>query len=425
MLSKKHIRQIALVDCNNFYASCEKVFDPSIGDKPLVVLSNNDGCVIARSSEAKALNIPMGIPFFKIKSLVKEKGVVVRSTNFALYGDISRRITNILRSYASIIEVYSIDESFLDFTGIEDIQSITWEIRNKIKRWLGITVCIGIAPTKTLAKAANRYAKKSGKGVTIITSEYQIKKLREITTIEDVWGIGKRLHRRLISYSILTAQDFVTKLTKSWIQDNMTINGVKTWKELKGYPAIPFENILQQRQSITTSRSFGKEMSEYHTLKEAVAGFTNSCAITLRKEKLLARELTIFIISNKHREGDIQYYNKKRILFEVPTADSIELVEAAINGLHDIFKSGIKYKKAGVVVSNLVSKSEQQLSIFDKRDRVKSEVLMDSIDMLNSKYGDRSLRIGAIGTKQKNWVMKQENRSKLYTTDWNDIIEVR
>ncbi len=415
---------IALVDCNNFYASCEKIFEPAIADVPLVVLSNNDGCVIARSAEAKAMKIPMGEPYFKIKPLVLEKGVIVRSSNFPLYGDISRRVTNILRAYAPKIEVYSIDESFLDLTGIENLEEIAWNIRNQILQWTGITVCVGIAPTKTLAKAANRYAKKSGKGVTIIYTPYQQKRLREITPIDDVWGVGRRHSKRLVSYNILTAEQFISRVEKPWVQRIMTITGVRTWEELQGKSVIPFEQFAPPKQSITTSRSFGNSITEYGKLKEAVAGFTNSCAQKMRAANLLAREITIFIMSNPHREEELQYYNKKRVVLSVPTADSVELIHYAMKALKEIFNSQIAYKKAGVIVSKLIPESEQQYSLFDTVNRTNSLALMNSIDTLTEKYGYTALRPGSVGTQKRDWVMKQENRSNAYTTNWDEICEV-
>jgi len=426
MLSKKCSPQkmIALVDCNNFYASCEKIFDPSITDKPLVVLSNNDGCVIARSAEAKALGIPMGEPYFKIKPLVVEKDVVVKSSNFALYGDLSRRVTNILRAYAPQIEVYSIDESFLDFTGIENIEEISWSIRDQIEKWVGITVCVGVAPTKTLAKAANHYAKKSGKGVTIISTPYQIQRLCEITPIDDVWGVGRRTFKKLLSYNIKTAEDFVEKLTADWIQRNMSITGVRTWEELQGTSVIPLEPSEPPKQSITTSRSFGTMITTYALLKEAVMGFTNSCAHKLRRDKLVAREITIFITSNPFREDEEQYRNSARMKLAVPTADSQELIRNATLLLERIYREDIAYKKAGVIVNKLVPENEVQGSLFDSVNREKSDALMKSMDSLTDKYGYSAVRLGAVGVQKRDWVMKQEQRSPDYTTSWDSLIEI-
>ncbi len=415
---------IALVDCNNFYASCEKVFDPSIGDKPLVVLSNNDGCVIARSAEAKAMGIPMAEPYYKIKPLVKEKGVVVKSSNFRLYGDLSRRVTNILRAYAPQIEVYSIDESFLDFTGIENIEEISWNIRNQVQKWVGITVCVGVGPSKTIAKTANHYAKKSQRGVTIISSPYQIKRLREITPIDEIWGIGRKLHKRLRSYNIKTADDFVQKLDHAWIQRNMSITGVRTWEELQGKSVIPLEPSSPPKQSITTSRSFGVMISDYALLKEAVMGFTDSCAQKLRRDKLVAREITLFITSNRFRDDEEQYRNGERMTLEVPTADSQELIRCATILLNAIFRDAISYKKAGVIVSKLVPENEVQCSLFDSVNRTKSDALMKSMDNLTEKYGFGAVRLGAVGVQKKDWVMKQEQRSPQYTTSWSEIIEI-
>ncbi len=415
---------IALVDCNNFYASCEKVFDPSIADRPLVVLSNNDGCVIARSAEAKAMGIPMGEPYFKIKPLVKEKGVVVKSSNFRLYGDLSRRVTNILRAYAPQIEVYSIDESFLDFTGIENIEEISWSIRNQVQKWVGITVCVGVGPSKTIAKTANNYAKKSRKGVTVISSQYQIQRLREITPIDDIWGIGRKQYKRLRSYNIKTAEDFVQKLDPTWIQRNMSITGVRTWEELQGKSVMHLEPTSPPKQSITTSRSFGVMISDYALLKEAVMGFTDSCAQKLRRDKLVARELIIFITSNPFREDEEQYKNSQRMTLIVPTADSQELIRSATVLLKAIYREGIYYKKAGVIVNKLIPENEVQESLFDSVDRTKSAVLMKSMDNLTEKYGFGAVRLGAVGVQKKDWVMKQEQRSPQYTTSWSEIIEI-
>ena len=416
---------IALVDCNNFYASCEKVFDPALTTVPLVVLSNNDGCVIARSAEAKLLGIPMGEPYFKIRELVEKHGVVIRSTNFRLYGDMSRRVTDILRSYSSRIEVYSIDESFLEVGDVTDLKALGFQIREHIYKWTGIMVCVGIAPTKTLAKAANRYAKKSGKGVTVITTEHQREKLLEITPIDDVWGIGRKSYKKLLSYNIKTAHDFIHKLKASWVQRQLTITGVRTYKELQGVRAVPFEYQPPEKQSITTSRSFGIEITDYNTLKQAVTGFAHSCAGKLRQSKLVAGELTLFIITNPFRDNAPQYRNSSRIKFAVSSSDSLEIVAYTTTLLKTIYRYGYSYKKAGVIVSKIVPEDQVQESLFDTVDRDKSSALMDSIDLLVDKFGYGAVIPGAIGVQKRDWVMRQEHRSPDYTTSWSDIIEVR
>lgn len=409
------------MDCNNFYASCERVFNPALNGKPIVVLSNNDGCVIARSNEAKALGIKMGVPAYQIKNLVSSHEVAVFSSNYTLYGDMSGRVMSILAGLAPEIEVYSIDEAFLNLDGIQNIQSLGIDIVNKISRSTGIPVSLGIAPTKTLAKVANKFAKKYpayNRLCIIDTEEKRIKALK-LTDITDVWGIGRRQATKLEKQRVKTAYDF-TQLPGSWIRKNMTVVGERTWKELRGISCIDMESAPPTKKQICTSRSFGKMLTDIDTMAEAIATHASTCAKKLRQQKSYAMSLMVFIHTNNFREDLPQYWKNTVIHLPVPTNDTLEIVHYALAGLKTIFIQGYQYKKAGVIITEITEGA--QMGLFDKIDRTKREQLMQTIDQINGKHSQ--LVKLAIQGSGRDWKLKQEQLSQRYTTDINEILTI-
>lgn len=409
------------MDCNNFYASCERVFNPALNGKPIVVLSNNDGCVIARSNEAKALGIKMGVPAYQIKDLVSSHEVSVFSSNYTLYGDMSGRVMSILAGLAPELEIYSIDEAFINLDGIQDIQLLGTKIVNKVTCGTGIPVSLGIAPTKTLAKVANKFAKKYpayNRLCIIDTEEKRIKALK-LTDITDVWGIGRRQATKLEKQRVKTAYDF-TQLPGSWIRKNMTVVGERTWKELRGISCIDMESAPPAKKQICTSRSFGKMLTDIDTMAEAIATHASTCAKKLRQQKSYAMSLMVFIHTNNFREDLPQYWKNTVIHLPVPTNDTLEIVHYALAGLKTIFIQGYQYKKAGVIITEITEGA--QMGLFDKIDRTKREQLMQTIDQINGKHSQ--LVKLAIQGSGRDWKLKQEQLSQRYTTDINEILTI-
>ena len=412
---------IGLADCNNFYASCERVFNPQIKRKPIVVLSNNDGCVIARSNEAKALNIKMGEPAFKIKLLFNKHKVHVFSTNFALYGDLSERVMNTLKSEISRVEIYSIDEAFLDFSDLCSFDRAL-SIRKKVKKWTGIPISIGIAPTKTLAKVANHIAKKSTKDGVFILRKSDIVRYLQYLPIEDVWGIGRKNAFKLKQYGVYTALDF-RNLNTDWLRKNFSINGVRLQKELRGEICYELEFQKNKKKNICTSRSFGKETNEYNIIRQAVSNFANTCAIKLRKEAGCCYKVSVFLMTNRYKPNVLQHYPYITLNFQTPTSDSFEIVSKANIALKNIYRDKCIYKKAGVIVQNIVSAKEVQTSLFDTINRKKRNKLMCSIDKINMLMGRDKIRLAAQGFDRK-WKLQQEKLSPCYTTRFSDILSI-
>lgn len=411
-----------LVDCNNFYASCERVFNPSLNGKPIVVLSNNDGCVIARSNEAKALGIKMGVPAYQIKDLVKKHDVAVFSSNYVLYGDMSGRVMSMLAELAPEIEVYSIDEAFLNLEGIQDLQTLGSKIVRQVTRGTGIPVSAGIASTKTLAKVANKFAKKypAYNRLCIIDTEEKREKALKLFEIGDIWGIGRRQATKLEKQGIKTAYDF-TQLPGSWVRKNMTVTGERTWKELRGISCIDMESAPPAKKQICTSRSFGKMVEDIDTMSEAIATHASTCAKKLRQQKSYAMSLMVFIHTNNFREDLPQYWKNTIIKLPVPTSDTLEIVHYALEGLKSIFMPGYQYKKAGVIITEIVTSA--QLGLFDTVDREKREKLMQVIDKVNGEH--RHLVKLAVQGNGRDWKLKQEQLSKRYTTDINEVLTIK
>lgn len=415
----------ALIDCNNFYASCERVFRPDLNGKPVVVLSNNDGCVIARSNEAKEVGIPMGAPAFEYDKLFKEHQVQVFSANFALYGDMSNRVMNILSDYSPDIEIYSIDEAFLNLKGFElfKLQSYGEEMRCKVTKWTGIPISVGIAPTKALSKLANRIAKKypkETKGVYIIDSDEKRIKALKWLKVEDVWGIGRQHSKRLKAIGVHTAFDF-TQLPDELVKKQMAIVGLRLKHDLQGIPTLDLEE-AQIKKNIATTRSFETNYTEFDQLAERVSSFASSCAEKLRKQNSCCNSLMVFIHTNGHRKDLPQYSRNIVIKLPFATNSSIELAKFANLGLKQIFKPGYAYKKAGVIVQDFTQADNIQQSLFENRDE-RHISLMQALDKMNTRFGQQKIRLASQDPKRV-WKMKQEKLSPRYTTKLNDIITI-
>ena len=415
---------IALVDCNNFYASCERVFRPDLEYKPIVVLSNNDGCVIARSNEAKKLGIQMGEPAFKKKEVFQKNDIKVFSTNFVLYGDMSKRVMSILRKNSKDIEIYSIDEAFLKCYN-EDLENYAVNLRDKVKQWTGIPVSIGIAKTKVLAKIANRIAKKYKKsGAFVLDKQEIIEKALKFTYVEDIWGIGRNYAKTLREYGIHTAYD-LTCIEESWIKRKFSVVVLKIVQELKGINCLDLESEYKKKKNICTSRSFGQPVSDYNKLKEAVSTFAVRCCEKLRKQKTCTSEIRIFIYTNPFNPRQKQYYGTRSIKLDHATNDNHIIIQEAIKALKLIYKKGYSYKKAGVIVGKLINDNEVQLSLFDQiYNREKYTKISKTIDKINNNMGRDKLRIATQGF-DRNWKMKQEQLSPCYTTRIDEILTIK
>lgn len=416
----------ALIDCNNFYASCERVFRPELNGKPVVVLSNNDGCVIARSNEAKTLGIPMGAPAFEYQKLFDQQQVHVFSANFALYGDMSNRVMTVLSEYAPEMEIYSIDECFLKLKGFEPyckLQNYGEAMRQKVSQWTGIPISVGIAPTKALSKLANRIAKKypqHTKGVYIIDNEEKRVKALQWLKIEDVWGIGRQHAKRLKALDISNAYAF-TQMSDDWVRKHMSIVGLRLKQELQGIPRWDLEKI-QAKKNIATTRSFESNYYQLEQLHERVATFAVSCAEKLRQQKSCCNTLMVFIHTNGHRKDLAQYSRNIVVQLPYPTNSGIELAIFATQALKRIFKQGYAYKKAGVIVQDFCPESITQTTLFESRNE-RHIPLMKTIDQLNMQFGQQKIRLASQDPKRV-WKMKQEKLSPQYTTKLSDIISI-
>lgn len=415
----------ALVDCNNFYASCERSFDPLLNGKPVVVLSNNDGCAIARSNEAKALGIPMGAAAFEYEKLFQENDVKVFSTNFALYGDMSKRVMKILSEYTPDVEVYSIDEIFLKFIGFEnyDLHKYGLKMKSDVFRNTRIPVSIGYAPTKVLAKVANRIAKKFPdvtQGVYIIDSEEKRIKALKWLKIGDVWGIGRQFSKKLTQQGVLNAYQF-TQVPDYYVKKEMSVVGLRLKKELLGDEYIELEE-KKRKKAIATTRSFDKNYSEYDVVKERVSTFASRCAEKLRKEGSYCSEVIVFIHTNYFRKDQPQYSKSIKIKIPQATNSSITISKYAIKALEQIFIEGFAYKKAGVIVSKISPEPFRQFNLFENEDPRHGE-LMKALDKINKALPNPIVKLASqdFGRREK---MKQEKLSPRYTTKWDEILEI-
>lgn len=418
---------IALVDCNNFYASCERLFSPGLKDKPVVVLSNNDGCVIARSNEAKEIGIEMGAPAFMMEKMLAENKVAVFSSNYTLYGDLSNRVMQTLKQFAPAIEIYSIDEAFLDLSDMkqQDLFELGQTIRETIISHIGLPVTIGIAPTKTLAKMANRFAKKERKniGVYFAKEPWQINELLAYTKVADIWGIGGQHTKRLLQNRINSAADLV-QVNEEWMRKNMTVMGQRLLNELKGIPCIEWEDMPQPKKGICTARSFGQLLSAKKDISEALANYANTCAEKLRKQKSCANLIQVFIQTNTHRTQDKQYFRSVSLQLPVATNNAAAIIGMALKGLNIIYKPGYNFKKVGIMVLDLVPEQTIQMSIFDVAGGKKEKAVMDAFDTINTKFGKGLVRYAVQGYSRK-WKLRQQKLSPCYTTDIKQVLTIK
>ena len=424
MSSTQYTKKIALIDCNSFYVSCERLFNPKIRKKPVVVLSNNDGCIISRSNEAKALGIKMGEPYFKAKDIIVKNNVQVFSSNYSLYGDISRRVMRTLKRFNSEIEVYSIDEAFLDLSNFSDdeIESVGIEIRSIILQWTGIPTSIGIAKTKTLSKIANHIAKKEKSGVVSLIGIEDIDPILEKVEIGDVWGVGRQLTKFYIKNDIYNAKQ-LKNISNTWVKKSSNVLSSRTAMELRGISCIDLEIQDSKRKSCVVSRSFGKKVETFQELKESVTNYCLNASEKIRSESLIAKSVTVFLRTSPFQNRGIYYSNSKTIDFPIATDNSIEIVKAAINGLKDIFKRGYKYQKVGVMLSGL-SNLENKNNLFSSSKDEKIKSLMRSIDSTNCRYGRSALSLASGGVNKK-WNMRRKHSSKIDTVDFRCLPTIK
>jgi DNA polymerase V len=416
----------ALVDCNNFYVSCERVFNPRLKAKPVIVLSNNDGCAVARSNEAKALGIKMGAPVFQLTDLIKENDIQVYSSNYALYGDMSERVMNTLASFTPHIEIYSIDEAFLDLSDINEKnrKQFCQHIRKTVYQWTGIPVSIGVATTKTLSKIANRIAKKSKKtqGFLDLTHSPYLAQALERTEVDDIWGVGPKYARYLKKYGIFNALQLKNADTYM-IQKKMGICGTRMQKELDEQSCFPLECNPSPKKNLSVSRSFKKAVTSIDDLKEALAHFVSIGAEKLRREGSVAKIMTIYITTGRFVSKT--YFQSHVISLPVATSNTPELITYASRGIDRIFQKGFLYKKTGVIFQELFPANCYQGGLFDTIDRDKLKKVMQSIDQINQKMGTNSIKYAASGLNNSpNWQTAFNKRSPAYTTDWEQLLKV-
>ena len=417
----------ALVDCNNFYVSCERVFQPQLNGKPVVVLSNNDGCIISRSNEAKALGIPMGAPEFQVRDLIKQHDIRVFSSNYALYGDLSHRVMKILENYSPNVEVYSIDEAFLNFSGmtILDLNVYGAEIQHRILKWLSIPIGIGFASTKALSKVANKIAKKFPErtnGIYVIDTEEKRIKALKWTKIEDVWGIGFRLTKKMQAKNIKTAYDFTLPYNEAFISKEMGVVGMRLKYELEGKSVLEMEE-PKAKKNIAVTRSFEKDITDFNELKERVVTFASVCSEKLRKQNSCCNVVTLYLRKDPFNANGEKYSFYRMQTLSFPSNTSFSISQTAIMMLKDLYQEGTAYKKAGVMVSEIVPSSQRQFKLFDE-ENPKYQKLMEVMDAVQAKTGERKLRLASQDLK-RTWKMKQNHLSNRYTTNFNELLEVK
>jgi DNA polymerase V len=416
----------ALIDCNSFYVSCERLFNPDLEHRPVVVLSNNDGCVVSRSDEAKALGIPMGVPIFKIQKEVEQYDIRVFSSNYTLYGDLSKRVMTVLDSMVPQMEIYSIDEAFFRVPSPQNAQASAHHLRALILQYTGIPTCVGIAPTKVLAKAANHMAKKNKArtgGVWVCNTPHKYNWLLDHLPVADIWGIGRKSAEKLHKVGIHTARQFI-QMHDSWIRKTLTIQGLRIAEELRGTPCITTETQPASRQTICTSRSFGTLQNQLEPIAEAVSHYAALCTEKLRKEQLCCSQILVFIHTNPFRLTDPQRSIHTTASFPVPTQSTMEVTQKALQMLRTIFAHGYSYKKAGVVLCSLTPQDQVQGDLFDAIDRNKDYRLMQALDKINRRHGGQTLRIASQGFTRQ-WWLRQQNLSPCYTTRWDQLLTIR
>ena len=418
---------IALVDCNNFYASCERVFQPRLEGKPIVILSNNDGCVIARSDEAKALGVKMGAIAFMNREFFEANGVQVFSSNYTLYGSLSNRVMRKLGSFCNNIEYYSIDEAFLDFSThpYQNLEQVGFEIKRQVVSEIGIPVSVGMGPTKTLAKMANRFAKKTKKqiGVHLLDTPDKIAEVLAFTTVGDVWGVGPQYAKLLQKNGFHTAANLLNA-PEEWVRKNMSVVGQRTFNELKGIRSIGMEESPAAKKNICVARGFGQLINNKLELQGALANYVSIVAEKLRKGLLCTKQLHLFVETNQHRAQDEQYYRSIDVALPVASNDSTELLHYANKGLDIIFRPGINYHKVGCMALDLIPENQIQFSMFDAQNRLRKNTMMKALDNLNIDLGKNSVQFASQGSG-KNWHLRQEKCSPCYTTRLQDILTIQ
>ena len=416
----------ALADCNNFFASCERVFRPDLYGKPVIVLSNNDGCAVARSNEAKALGIKMGDPFFKIRHIVEKNDVAVFSGNMSLYGDMSQRVRWVLEGFAPAIEVYSIDEAFMDLRGIDnvDFDAYAKEISAECWKLTSIPVSVGVAPTKTLAKIASSLCKQYPKlrGGCYMHRPEDIEKVLRKLPVEKVWGIGRRSVAKLHSIGVKTAWEYA-QLPENAVRKMFALPGVRTWRELKGIPCIEFEDNFDAKQSICVSRSFAKEITDVEELSEQIANFASSMAEKLRHQRSVLTEMNVFAYTNRFKDNEPQTYGNSLVHFEQPINDQRVIVAKAVAAAYELYRRGYGYKKAGVVATHIEQECNVVPSLFEETEIAEREHrLTSALDMINGTFGKGTVKLAVQGSgKIKS---SSEKQSPHYTTLWDDIPKV-
>ena len=424
MSSIQRTKKIALVDCNSFYVSCERLFNPKIRNKPIVVLSSNDGCIISRSNEAKALGIKMGEPYFKAKDIIFKNNVYVFSSNYSLYGDLSRRIMRTLKRFNSELEIYSIDEAFLDLSNFPDdeVENIGKEIRSIVLQWTGIPTSIGIAKTKTLSKIANHIAKKKESGVTSLIGIKNIDPILEKVNINDVWGIGKQLTKFYHQNGIYNAKQ-LKNMSNTWIKKSSNVLSSRTALELRGISCIPLELKSSKRKSCIVSRSFGKRVERFQELQEAVTNYCLNASEKIRSESLIAKTITVSIRTSPFQNKGVYYSNSKTIDFPIATNNSIEIVKTALIALNEIFINGHRYQKIGIALTSL-NNLDSSKNLFSSEKDEKINTLMRSIDNTNYRYGRSTLSLASAGVN-KRWNIRKNHSSKIDTADFHFLPTIK
>lgn len=417
-------RLVALVDCNNFYASCERVFQPALRGKPVVVLSNNDGCVIARSNEAKALGIDMGAPWHLYKGRFVEQGVIVRSSNYTLYGDMSARVMRILSGFTPDLEIYSIDEAFLDVSGIADLPAHLRHLRETVLQWTGIPVSVGVAPTKVLAKVANRLAKKNpaADGCRLLRDLTVQEEALQTLSLGELWGVAKRMAARLEEEGIRTPLE-LRGADPQLLRQRFGVVMQRLSQELRGVSCLPLELAVPDRKSIVASRSFGRPITARADVEEAVASFVSRAAAKMRRQGLATAHLSTFIETNPFREQDKQYRASRGLTLPVATADTAILITAAHAALAAIWREGYRYKKAGVMLIDLVKASSVGAGLFDRPDDPRSMARMRALDGLNARFGRDAVTMGRTG-QPRTWKLRSDRLSQRFTTHWEELLNV-
>ena len=411
----------ALIDCNAFYVSCERVFNPKLNNKPVVALSNNDGCIIARSKEAKALGIKMGVPLFKVKDIVERENVIVFSSNYTLYADMSRRVMNIISEFAPSIEVYSIDEAFIELTNMNvDYESYVRQMRKVILQYTGIPVSIGVASTKTLTKVANHIAKddESLEGVCSLIQHENLDQVLEDTNVADVWGVGRQLSKKLIANGIFNAK-LLKNCEDAWVRKMMSVNGLKTVSELREISCLDLEETSATRKSCCTTRSFGKPLINLEDIEQAVTTFARRATERIRGENLIASTVSVFLRTNPF-DRNRYYSNSSTTTLSYPTYDTVQIVKTALQLTKIIFRENYKYKKAGVLLSGFYEKGTETKDLFSEA-RYRSPKLMSAVDQINERYGSDTIQI-ATECQMGKWKQKRKNCTQSYTTQLDNVL---